>query len=73
VYQDTEAAAARYLAGYGNPYTGGSLGVSQNILSSLKLRKVPATYVINPEGNVQERFQGTLGDSGQKALEKYFR
>lgn len=72
VHQDTEAAAARYLAKNGNPYAGGSIHVSSEIQSSLDLHRVPATYVINPDGNIQERFQGSLTDNEQKALEKYF-
>lgn len=71
VYQDTEDAAAQYLAGHGNPYTGGSIHVSRQVLNSLDLHSIPATFVISPEGNVLQRFQGTLGGEGQKALEKY--
>lgn len=72
VYQDSEADAAKYLAGRGNPFTGGSVRVSREILEALDLHGIPATFVIGPEGNVLQRFQGTLGDKGQAALEKYF-
>lgn len=71
LYQDTEDAAARYLADHGNPYNDGSIRVSREILKSLDLRSVPATFVISPGGNILRRFQGTLGGRGQEALEKY--
>jgi hypothetical protein len=71
VYQDTETAAAQYLKTHGNPYTGGSIHVSKDILDNLELHSIPATFVIGSEGNVLRRFYGTLDGDGQKALEEY--
>ncbi|MFY9329354.1 MAG: hypothetical protein WAO76_15265 [Georgfuchsia sp.] len=72
LYQDTEAAAAEYLADHGNPYSGGNIPVSGEIPERLDIHGVPATFVVSPEGNILQRFQGTLGSNGQEALSKFF-
>jgi len=60
-YQDTETAVAQYLNAHRNPYSGGSIRVSRDILDNLEIHSVPATFVISSEGNVLRRFYGTLG------------
>ena len=73
VYKDTQSAAASYLAEHGNPYAGGSISGSADILNALDLHAVPATFLIGTDGNVVQRFQGTLSSTAQDAVEKYSR
>ena len=73
VYKDSTSDAADYLAERGNPYGGGSIVSSTEILNALDLHGVPATFVIGADGNVVQRFQGTMSRSGLDALNKYLK